>query len=94
MAFMQRILLASGWLSTAKRRSPWAWTEVAIGAILWSSAHAGRCDAKIFGVPIRIYSAAKTIDDCLKYRKKIGRRFAGRMLQESVAKNKCGEQRL
>jgi len=54
----------------------------------------GVVNATIFGVPIRIYSAAKTIDDCLKYRKKIGRRFAGRMLQESVAKNKCGEQRL
>jgi len=43
---------------------------------------------------LRIYSAAKTIADCLKYRKKLGGNLAGKVLRESIARRKCGEQRL
>jgi predicted transcriptional regulator of viral defense system len=61
------------------------------------SSHAftqGVVNTKIEGVPVRVYSAAKTVADCLKYRRKIGIRFATRILQESIAGKKCSEQRL
>jgi len=54
----------------------------------------GVVNTRIEGVPVRIYSVAKTIADCLKYRKKIGRRFAVEILQQAIAGNKCSEQRL
>jgi predicted transcriptional regulator of viral defense system len=49
---------------------------------------------RIDGVPVRIYSAAKTIADCLKYRKKLGGNLAIRVLRESIDRRKCSEQRL
>src|SRR5271168_3894978 len=39
----------------------------------------GVVNMKIDGVPIRIYSAAKTVADCLKYRRKIGSDLAARI---------------
>src|SRR5260370_22556326 len=41
----------------------------------------GVLNVKIDGVPVRIYSAAKTIADCLKYRRKIGRNFVVKALR-------------
>src|SRR6266403_5680387 len=49
---------------------------------------------RIDGVPIRIYSVAKTIADCLEYRKKLRGNLAGKVLRESIARRKCSEQRL
>lgn len=49
---------------------------------------------KLDGVPVRIYSAAKTIADCLKYRKKLGGNLAAKVLRESIARRKCREQSL
>lgn len=54
----------------------------------------GVVNMKLDGVPVRIYSAAKTVADCLKYRRKIGNDLATRILQESIAGGKCSEQRL
>jgi predicted transcriptional regulator of viral defense system len=54
----------------------------------------GVINTKIDGVPVRIYSAAKTIADCLKYRRKIGSKCAAKILKESIAGKKCSEQRL
>jgi predicted transcriptional regulator of viral defense system len=54
----------------------------------------GVVNTRIDGVPVRIYSVAKTIADCLKYRRKIGRSLAARILRESIAGKKCSEQRL
>jgi hypothetical protein len=54
----------------------------------------GVLNAKIDGVPVRIYSAAKTIADRLKYRRKIGGNLAINVLRESIARRKCSEQRL
>src|SRR6266403_6019411 len=48
---------------------------------------------RIDGVPVRIYSAAKTITDCLKYRKKLGGNLAVKVLRESIDRRKCSEQR-
>src|SRR5258708_21158343 len=49
---------------------------------------------RIAGVPVRIYSVAKTIADCLKYRKKLGGNLAVKVLRESIDRRKCSEQRL
>jgi predicted transcriptional regulator of viral defense system len=49
---------------------------------------------RIDGVPIRIYSLAKTIADCVKYRRKLRGNLAGKVLRESIARRKCSEQRL
>jgi predicted transcriptional regulator of viral defense system len=54
----------------------------------------GVVNTKIEGAPVRIYSAAKTIADCLKYRRKIGGNLAARVLRECIAQKKCSEQRL
>jgi predicted transcriptional regulator of viral defense system len=54
----------------------------------------GVVNTRIDGVPVRIYSAAKTIADCLKYRKKLGGNIAGKVLREGIARRKCSEQRL
>jgi hypothetical protein len=54
----------------------------------------GIVNAKIDGVPVRIYSAAKTVADCLKYRRKIGVRLTAKIVDESIAGKKCSEQRL
>ncbi len=54
----------------------------------------GVVNTKIDGVPVRIYSAAKTVADCLKYRRKIGSDLAAQILRESIAGKKCSEQRL
>ena len=54
----------------------------------------GVVNTKIDGVPVRIYSAAKTVADCLKYRRKIGSDLVARILRESIAGKKCSEQRL
>ena len=48
----------------------------------------GVVNTRIDGVPVRIYSAAKTIADCLKYRKKLGGNLAVKVLRESVAGRK------
>jgi predicted transcriptional regulator of viral defense system len=54
----------------------------------------GVVNAKIDGVPVRIYSAAKAIADCLKYRRTLGGNFAAKVLRESIVGKKCSEQRL
>jgi predicted transcriptional regulator of viral defense system len=54
----------------------------------------GVVNTKIDGVPVRIYSAAKTVADCLKYRRNIGSDLAAQILRESIAGKKCSEQRL
>ena len=54
----------------------------------------GVVNTRIDGVPVRIYGAAKTIADCLKYRRKIGGKLAVKALRDSIARRKCSEQRL
>lgn len=44
---------------------------------------------RIEGVSVKIYSAAKTIADCFKYRNKIGLDVAIEALRESQRKRKC-----
>jgi len=54
----------------------------------------GIVNTKIDGVPVRIYSAAKTVTDCLKQRRTIGSDRAAQILRESIAGKKCSKQRL
>src|SRR6266403_342047 len=54
----------------------------------------GVLNTKIDGVAVRIYSEAKTIADCLKYRRKMGGKLAINVLRESIARRKCSKQRL
>jgi len=44
---------------------------------------------KVEGVPVRIYSAAKTVADCFKYRNKIGLDVALEALREVIRERKC-----
>ena len=54
----------------------------------------GVVNTRIAGVPVRIYSAGKTVADCFKCRKKIGPEVPIRALRESVRQNKCSRERL
>jgi predicted transcriptional regulator of viral defense system len=45
---------------------------------------------KIDGVPVRIYSAAKTVADCFKYRNKIGSEVAVEALKDYLQKHRRG----
>jgi predicted transcriptional regulator of viral defense system len=44
---------------------------------------------RIEGVPVRVYSPAKTIADCFKYRNKIGLDVAIEALRDGLRKRKC-----
>jgi predicted transcriptional regulator of viral defense system len=54
----------------------------------------GVINMRIDGEPIRVYSVAKTIADCFKYRRKIGVQVAIHAFQESIRLNKCSCERL
>jgi len=54
----------------------------------------GVVNTRIDGVPIRVYSLAKTVADCLKYRKRIRPDRAQRTLKECIARGKCSIERL
>ena len=54
----------------------------------------GVVNARIDCVPVRIYSTAKTIADCLKYRRKIGIEKALHALRVSIQLKKCSRERL
>jgi hypothetical protein len=53
----------------------------------------GVVNLRIHGVPVRVYSVAKTLADCLKYRRKIGVKLTT-PLSESIAQRKCSKERL
>jgi predicted transcriptional regulator of viral defense system len=54
----------------------------------------GVVNGRIDGVPVRIYSTAKTVADCFKYRRKLGIEVAVHPLQVSIQLKKCSRQRL
>jgi len=54
----------------------------------------GVVNTRINGVPVRVYSVAKTVADCLKYRNKIGVLVAMHILRESIRQKKCSRERL
>jgi predicted transcriptional regulator of viral defense system len=54
----------------------------------------GVVNTRIDGVPVRIYSTAKTVADCFKCRKTIGPEVTILALRESIRQNKCSRERL
>lgn len=54
----------------------------------------GVLNIRIEGVHVRIFSTAKTVADCLRYRNKIGIETAIRAFQSSVRLKKCSRERL
>ena len=54
----------------------------------------GVINTRIDGVPVRVYSVAKTVADCLKYRKRIRPNLAQQALEECIVHRKCRIERL
>jgi predicted transcriptional regulator of viral defense system len=54
----------------------------------------GVVNMRIDCVAIRVYSVAKTIADCLKYRRKVGLNLAIEALQEGILQENCSLERL
>jgi predicted transcriptional regulator of viral defense system len=54
----------------------------------------GVVNMRIDGEPVRVYSIAKTITDCLKYRSKIRPNLAVDALREAIRQKKCSRERL
>jgi predicted transcriptional regulator of viral defense system len=54
----------------------------------------GVINTRIDGVPVRVYSLAKTVADCLKYRKRIRPNLALQALEECIVQQKCSIERL
>jgi predicted transcriptional regulator of viral defense system len=54
----------------------------------------GVISTRIDGVPVRVHSLAKTIVDCLKYRKRIHPNLALQALEECIVQRKCSLERL
>ena len=69
------------------RRTPFAVRTVYFsGAALTAGVEVHKID----GVPVRIYSAAKTVADCFKYRNKIGTEVAVEALKDYLKKYRRG----
>jgi len=54
----------------------------------------GVVNMRVDGEPVRVYSVAKTIADCLKYRRKVRANLAVDALRESIRQKKCSRERL
>ena len=54
----------------------------------------GVINTRTDGIPVRVYSVAKTVADCFKYRNKIGSAIAAQSFRESVNQRKCSRERL
>lgn len=51
-------------------------------------------NSRIDGIPVRVYSVAKTVADCFKYRNKIVLEIATRSFRESFRQGKCSRERV
>lgn len=54
----------------------------------------GVVNARVDGIPVPVYSVAKTVADCFKYRNKIGLEIVRRSFRESFRQRKCSRERL
>ena len=69
------------------RVTPW---PVRVVFMSGAAFHAGIEIHRIEKVPVRIYSAAKTVADCFKYRNKIGLDVAVEALRDYLRRNRAG----
>jgi predicted transcriptional regulator of viral defense system len=54
----------------------------------------GVVNTRIDGQPVRVYSVAKTVGDCLKYRRKLDGAVLSKALDEAIRQTKCSRERL
>lgn len=54
----------------------------------------GVVNSRIDGIPVRVYSVAKTVADSFKYRNKFGLETATRSFRESFRQGKCSRERV
>ena len=54
----------------------------------------GVVNGRVDGVPVRIYSPARTVADYFKYRRKLGIEISVHALRASIRLNKCSRERL
>ena len=54
----------------------------------------GVVNTRIDGIPVRVYSVAKTVADCFKYRNKIGAETAVRSFREGTRQRRCSWERV
>jgi len=54
----------------------------------------GVLNMRIDGEPVRVYSVAKTIADCLKYRRKVNRTVLSKAVDAALRETKCTRERL
>jgi predicted transcriptional regulator of viral defense system len=93
--FFRQVLARIAWPSTAKRESQVV-NSLRLRFVRFSRNALTQdvVNTRIDGVPVRIYSVAKTIADCLKYRRMIGPRLAIQALREGIAQRKRSRERL
>jgi len=69
------------------RATPW---PVRVVFMSGAAFHAGIETHRIEKIPVRVYSAAKTVADCFKYRHKIGLDLAVEALRDYLRRNRAG----
>jgi hypothetical protein len=87
--FFRQALARIAWPSTAKRESPLV-NSLRLRFVRFSGNALTQdvVNTRIDGVPVRIYSVAKTIADRLEYRRMIGPRLAIQALREGIAQRR------
>lgn len=82
---------AAVWIALRKGARTPALTSPAIRVVRLSdpSLTEGIEEHRVEGVPVRVYSAAKTVADCFKFRNKIGLDVAMEALRDSVRQKKA-----
>src|SRR6266404_4964528 len=61
---------------------------------VWIAVAQGAARPRVDGVPVRIYSPAKTVADCFKFRNKIGHDVAIEALREPLRAKRCTREEL
>jgi predicted transcriptional regulator of viral defense system len=54
----------------------------------------GVLNTRMHGEPVRVYSVAKTVADCLKYRRKLDTELLTKAVDEALRQTKCSRERL
>jgi hypothetical protein len=84
-----RALLPSGSLSVRGKKARPHIALTSDRPPVWTIADRGNENHQVEGVPIRVYSAAKTVADCFKFRNKIGLDVAIEALKDCLRQKKA-----
>jgi predicted transcriptional regulator of viral defense system len=79
------------WLAISEKawRPRLEYPPIRVARFSQTALHAGIEEYQIEGVTVRVYSAAKTVADCFKYRNKIGLNVAIEALRECWQSRRC-----